>query len=62
MYNSLRAECEKGASVLIVSFFLDELLEHVDRVLVMRNGSMFEPPAGSGLDRSEIGKLMVGAG
>lgn len=61
LYEALRFECAKGAAALIVSFDLDELLENCDRVVAMRAGNLYEPPAGMERDRSAIGTLMVGA-
>lgn len=59
VYGGLRTLCrenQKGA--LVVSFDLDELLEFCDRVVVLNHGVLSEPRA---RDRSEIGRLMVGA-
>lgn len=62
VFAAIRAACRSGASALIVSFDLDELIENCDRVGVMINGKYVEPPAGCERDRAEIGRLMVGAG
>lgn len=61
LYEGIREECAKGASALIVSFDLDELLENCDRIAVMNGGEVFLPPQGRELDRTTIGRLMVGA-
>ncbi len=61
VYAELRSLCRAGAAALIVSFDLDELLEHCDRILAMRSGGLYEPPAGLERDRAAIGRLMVGA-
>ncbi len=61
VYEGLREECRKGASALVVSFDLDELLEHADRIVAMNDGRIVEPPAESARDRLAIGCLMVGA-
>lgn len=61
LYEGIRQVCARGAGALVVSFDLDELLEHCDRVLAMYQGQLIEPPAGKGLDRETIGHLMVGA-
>jgi len=58
VYDAIRRECSLGAAALIVSFDLDELLEHCDRVLAMNGGRLAAP---SQMDRNEIGRLMVGA-
>jgi len=61
VYEGIRQACEQGAAALIVSFDLDELLEHCDRILAMNRGQLFEPPPGQERDRNAIGCLMVGA-
>ncbi len=61
VYAGIRAECEAGATALIVSFDLDELLENSDRVLTLFNGSLCAPEKGHERDREAIGRLMVGA-
>lgn len=58
VFAALRATCDQGAGALVVSFDLDELLDHCDRILVMHRGSLVE----SHKDREAIGRLMVGAG
>ncbi len=62
VYAALREEAARGAAALVVSFDLDELLEHCDRVAAMRSGQIFEPEPGQETDRTTIGRLMVGAG
>lgn len=57
VYDALRRRCREGAAALVVSFDLDELLENADRLLVMYAGRVTEAP---GLDRAEVGRLMVG--
>lgn len=61
VYNAIRQKTEEGAGALVVSFDLDELLEHCDRILVMNGGRMFEPKPEEKKDRDAIGRLMVGA-
>jgi general nucleoside transport system ATP-binding protein len=58
-YEELSRAVGAGAAALVVSFDLDELLQYVDRILVMNLGEIFE--AGTNRDRIEIGRLMVGA-
>jgi len=62
VYSALHRACDEGSAALVVSFDLDELLAHCDRVLVMCGGKLTSPPSGSELDRAAIGRLMVGAG
>lgn len=61
VYRRLRALCREGAAVLVVSFDLDELLEHCDRVVAMNRGRLMHPSADDPNLRAEIGRLMVGA-
>ena len=61
VYGAIRENADKGGAALIVSFDLDEILEHCDRVLVLCNGQMFVPPPGQERDRAAIGRLMVAA-
>lgn len=61
VYGAIRDRVEEGAAALVVSFDLDELLEHCDRIVVMNGGQLLEPPAGSEKQRDVIGCLMVGA-
>ena len=61
VYGAIRENAEKGGAALVVSFDLDEILEHCDRVLVLCNGRMFAPPLGQERDRVTIGRLMVAA-
>jgi simple sugar transport system ATP-binding protein len=59
IYQEIRRLCrEEGATALVVSFDLDELLEHTDRIAVMCGGVLTEADS---RDRSHIGRLMVGA-
>jgi general nucleoside transport system ATP-binding protein len=62
VYQGIREACEEGAGALVVSFDLDELLEHCDRVVAMNGGRLVAPAPGEERDRDAIGRLMVGAG
>lgn len=57
VYRAIRTQAQNGAAALIVSFDLDELIDHCDRVVVMHAGRVFEPGS---KNRQEIGRLMVG--
>ncbi|MBS1704885.1 MAG: ABC transporter ATP-binding protein [Armatimonadetes bacterium] len=59
VYMAIRDACDKGASALVVSFDLDELLQFCDRVLVMNRGQIYEPAPDMARDRAELGRLMV---
>ena len=61
VYQEIRRRCHEGATAMIVSFDLDELLDFCDRILVMNHGEMFEPKPEEAGDRTAIGRLMVGA-
>lgn len=61
VYAGIREACDAGATALVVSFDLDELLEHTDRVVAMNGGRLYEPEAAQAKDRDAIGRLMVGA-
>ena len=61
VYQEIRRRCDEGATAIIVSFDLDELLDFCDRILVMNHGEMFEPKPEEARDRTAIGRLMVGA-
>ncbi len=58
VYASIRERAREGMGALVVSFDLDELLAHCDRVVVLNHGRVTEPP---GRDREAIGREMVGA-
>jgi simple sugar transport system ATP-binding protein len=53
----LRAAAGRGAGILVFSSDLDELLGWCDRLLVVSQGQVYSPPAGSG--REEIGRLLL---
>lgn len=61
VHHAIREACEQGASALVVSFDLDELLTLCDRVGVLFNGQMVDIVEGERRRREEIGALMVGA-
>lgn len=58
VYGGIREACDAGAAALVVSYDLDELLEHCDRVVVMEGGRLHDPGT---RDRDTIGRLMVGS-
>jgi ABC-type uncharacterized transport system ATPase subunit len=61
VYGVVRRACEQGAAALIISFDLDELLEHCDPICVMREGRIVAKLSGGEIERERIGRLMVGA-
>lgn len=58
LYKAMQERCREGASGLVVSFDLDELMSHCHRVLVMFSGKVIVPPVDA--DRDLLGRLMVG--
>ena len=61
VYAAIRDRCAEGASAIVVSFDIDELIQYCDRIVTMRSGRLYEAPDGKELDRETIGRLMVGA-
>jgi simple sugar transport system ATP-binding protein len=52
----LRSACDAGATVVVYSSDLDEVLALADRVLVVHDGQVHEAPA----ERDAVGRLMLG--
>lgn len=52
----------KGASLVVISQDLDELIEIADRIAVIFHGRLSAPLAGSAISREAIGLLMGGSG
>lgn len=61
VYDAIREACRAGAAALVVSFDLDELCEHCDRIVAINGGRLFEPGPSEAKSRAAIGRLMVGA-
>ena len=61
VHEAIRSQCLQGAAALVVSYDLDELLDHSDRIVVMNRGELFNPPPGDERDPMVIGRLMVAA-
>jgi simple sugar transport system ATP-binding protein len=63
VFSQLRKTCrDENAAALVVSFDLDELIEHTDRIVAMSSGRIQSPPPGEEKSRKIIGELMVEAG
>lgn len=58
VYAAIRERARSGMAALVVSFDLDELLAHCDRIVVLNHGHLTEPAV---RDRETIGREMVGA-
>ena len=56
----IRAACNAGTAILLLSEDLDEILELSDRVIVMSEGRLVSDVPVEAADRSEIGHLMAG--
>lgn len=61
VFRGLVQATREGATCLVVSFDLDELMAYCDRILVMNDGQLTEVPAEQRDDRAVIGRMMVGA-
>jgi simple sugar transport system ATP-binding protein len=59
VWTRLAAAADSGAAILVYSTDLDELLERVDRVVVVAQGVVTPAPAGAG--KAVIGTMMLGA-
>ncbi len=60
-YELLRAVMAEGASVLLVSHRLEEVLEACDRITVLRDGEVVAPAVPTAeLDESRLTRLMLG--
>jgi ABC-type sugar transport system ATPase subunit len=57
LLNSLRAQ---GVGIIFISHALEEALKIADRITVLRDGKLVSTGPASGLDRSQVVKMMVG--
>jgi general nucleoside transport system ATP-binding protein len=60
VFEAIARASEEGTGTLVVSFDLDELLEHCDPIFVMREGRIVARLRGEEIERERIGRLMVG--
>ncbi|GMV36793.1 MAG: ABC transporter [Fimbriimonadales bacterium] len=60
VYEAIRGQCGAGMGALVISFDLDELIEHCEPIYVMREGRLVAELRGAEIDRERIGRLMVG--
>lgn len=60
MFASLRRVVEHGAAVLLVTHHLEELLEHADKIAVLRDGRLVCETQAADLDRAELTSLVAG--
>jgi len=60
VYGQIRAACERGVGVLLVSSELDELLSVAHRIVVLYRGRIMGQCAASAGERDRIGAMMAG--
>jgi simple sugar transport system ATP-binding protein len=60
VYGALRAHTRAGGCALVVSFDLDELLAHCDRIITISHGELRVPAPEQARDREAIGRMMLG--
>ena len=60
VYGHIRAACERGAAVLLISSELDELIAVADRIVVLYRGRIMGKCAADPSEREEIGAMMAG--
>jgi simple sugar transport system ATP-binding protein len=60
VYGQIRAACERGVGVLLISSELDELLSVADRIVVLYRGRVMGHCAAEPAARERIGAMMAG--
>src|ERR1700728_684623 len=60
VYSQIRAACERGVVILLVSSELDELLTVADRIVVLYRGGIMGSCIAGPARRAEIGAMMAG--
>ena len=60
VYGHIRAACERGIAILLVSSELDELLSVADRIVVLYRGRIMGSCAADPAQREAIGAMMAG--
>jgi general nucleoside transport system ATP-binding protein len=60
VYGHIRAACERGAAVLLISSELDELIAVADRIVVLYRGRIMGNCAADPRERERIGAMMAG--
>lgn len=61
LFDMLRRLQKEGASIVLISHKLDEVIANAERILVMRRGALVAERAAEATDRAELAGLMVGA-
>ncbi|PAU73975.1 sugar ABC transporter ATP-binding protein [Halomonas salipaludis] len=60
IFRIIQSQADKGMGVLIVSDDLPELLQNCDKILVMRNGRIYQTYEAEGLDEHTLYSAVVG--
>jgi ribose transport system ATP-binding protein len=60
VFGAMRRACDEGASVVLVSHRLEEVLEIADRVVVLRDGQVVAEQPIEGLGVADLVELMIG--
>lgn len=60
LFESLKKLAREGATVIVVTHRLPEVLEHSDRVTVLRGGRLIEARDVVGVDAKQLAELIVG--
>ncbi len=60
LYAMLKRLCAQGKSVVLITHKLGEVMDHSERVLVMRHGALVAERKTSQTDQGELAELMVG--
>jgi simple sugar transport system ATP-binding protein len=60
VYGQIRAACQRGVSVLLISSELDELISVADRIVVLYRGRVMGHCAANAGARERIGAMMAG--
>src|SRR5258706_528155 len=61
VYTQIRAACERGVGVLLISSELDELLSVADRIVVLYRGRIMGHCRAEPAVREQIGAMMAGS-
>ncbi|MGE0000500.1 MAG: ABC transporter ATP-binding protein [Fimbriimonadaceae bacterium] len=61
LFESLRSLAEQGVTVVVVTHRLPEVLQHCDRVTVLRAGKAVAARSTEGLDAANLAELIVGS-
>ena len=60
LFGIIRALRDEGVTIVYISHYLDEVLDLVDRITILRDGHLIATRDAAGLSRGEIVSMMVG--